>query len=756
MTSTEKNQQFQFLTIRNLLLIVTTLLTTFVVFLSIFRMGTALESRDVAHRAQTLNQLIDDISQFKLSLAEERLLSNTAYGFQGEVPSNFTSQISMNRNVAEAAYDNIIAGLEEIGPFDGKAGNEEKYAAAMRDFDAIKKNFQDSFNAYQSHQDIVDTDLETFGTDADTGKAGDVSKITNALINVAADLRGEIEANYDYGDDRIGTVNRLKHLLWVMSEYANREASLIGDDLAASTAISGIKQSLGQKYGGIGQGAWIQVKTIAMSATATSEIANQIEGIQNVFLDEFELERFDLYDLSIEAEEEGLDVVDYGKTADDWISLARTSVAPVAQMTAHASNLSQKLNEQAVSDANENVLVSSILIVLSLGVGAIAYYVVLRRVVKPVNQLSDVMLVLSNGNLDVDVPYADRSDEMGDMAKSVQVFKENAIERKNLEVQQREREEQERIEKEEAAALKREEEEKRRLADEQREKEAREKSRAAMLDLADKFEASVMDVVESLARSASGMEEAAQALSGTAADTSQKSDLVSNAAQQANSNAQMVASAAEELSSSVREITGQTNQSSSAARDAVGRTENASTDVANLVEAAQKIGDVVKLINDIAEQTNLLALNATIEAARAGDAGKGFAVVASEVKSLANQTAKATQEISEQVDGMQHATNLAVTAMNDIKSIITDIEATSVSIASAVEEQDASTQEIARNVSEVSTGTEEVTSNIYALNQGAATTGASATQVLSAAQQLTQQSDELKDQVGGFLKSIRA
>jgi methyl-accepting chemotaxis protein len=178
--------------------------------------------------------------------------------------------------------------------------------------------------------------------------------------------------------------------------------------------------------------------------------------------------------------------------------------------------------------------------------------------------------------------------------------------------------------------------------------------------------------------------------------------------------------------------------------------------VQELATQSAQIDRVLEVIRTIAEQTNLLALNATIEAARAGDAGKGFAVVASEVKSLANQTAKATQEISEQVEGMQQATNLAVRAMDEIKAIIGEIESTSVSIASAVEEQDASTQEIARNVGEVSTGTEEVTSNIHAVNQGATSTGSAATEVLSAAQLLTQQSDELRSQVENFLATIRA
>ncbi len=755
MTANIGDTGVRILSIRNLLLAVTVLLTVVVIGLNIAQMLRATSARDTAMQAQELNKSIDNIVQLKLALADERLFTYAAYGFQGEVPSFFITRIGQNRGAVEGAYSSIQADLRTLPAFGGDP-DSDRYKVAIRDFNELKAAFTDAYAAYTRQQSATDQDLESFGTESDIARARDAAKTMDTLIDVAAAIRIEIESNYDFGDDRISTVNRLKNQLWVMSEYAAREAAALSDNIAAQSIINSFEKDTGIKYSGISEGAWSQIETFAKSTTATEEIAQQIDAIRSTFIEDFAGSRFEIYDLSLVAEEDEEDMVDYETTAEDWVALAQEATGPVFMMSNYADNLANSLNESAVSSANGSVYTSWTLIIISLAVGGAALWVVMFRVVGPVNALSSTMMVLADGNLEVDIPNADRKDEVGDMAKSVQIFKDNAIERRRLETEQREAEERERERREQEEQRQREEAEERRQREEEQEKQAREERRQAMLDLADKFEASVMALVEGVSNSAEGMEQAASGMSETAADTSQQSEVVANAAQQASSNAQMVASAAEELSSSVREITGQTNQSSAAARDAVARTENAGKDVAELVDAAEKIGEVVKLINEIAEQTNLLALNATIEAARAGDAGKGFAVVASEVKSLANQTAKATQEISEQVNGMQNATSLAVRAMDEIKGIIGDIEATSVSIASAVEEQDASTQEIARNVAEVSTGTEEVTSNIHSVSQGATTTGSAATQVLSAAQLLTQQSDELRGQVEDFLKTIRA
>ncbi|MDX1484058.1 MAG: methyl-accepting chemotaxis protein [Alphaproteobacteria bacterium] len=274
--------------------------------------------------------------------------------------------------------------------------------------------------------------------------------------------------------------------------------------------------------------------------------------------------------------------------------------------------------------------------------------------------------------------------------------------------------------------------------------------------LADDFESNVKSVVDAVSASATEMQSTAESMSATAEETNRQSSAVAAASEQATNNVQTVASAAEELSASVSEIGTQVSQSTKIAENAVDQAQQTNDQIQELAEAAQKIDEVVKLISDIAGQTNLLALNATIEAARAGDAGKGFAVVASEVKSLANQTAKATEEIAAQIAAVQTATTNAVSAIESISKVIAEINEISTTVASAVEEQGAATQEIARNVQEAAAGTKEVSSNITGVTTAAAETGTSATEVLEAAAELSKQSAALAGQVDDFLAQVRA
>jgi methyl-accepting chemotaxis protein len=274
--------------------------------------------------------------------------------------------------------------------------------------------------------------------------------------------------------------------------------------------------------------------------------------------------------------------------------------------------------------------------------------------------------------------------------------------------------------------------------------------------LADAFESSVKGVVQAVAGSASDLSGNAQKMTAVADDASKRATAVAAASEQASTNVQTVASAAEELSGSITEISRQVAQSTKISGQAVEEADKANAQVRTLTETAQKIGDVVKLINAIAGQTNLLALNATIEAARAGEAGKGFAVVASEVKSLANQTAKATGDIAAQVSAIQDATRQAVEAIKSIGGTIGRINEISTAIAAAVEEQNAATNEIARNVQQASAGTTEVSANIVGVTQSAAETGKAASDLLRAAGTLTQQSESLRSAVDGFLRKIRA
>ncbi len=278
----------------------------------------------------------------------------------------------------------------------------------------------------------------------------------------------------------------------------------------------------------------------------------------------------------------------------------------------------------------------------------------------------------------------------------------------------------------------------------------------AQLALVDKLESDVKGVMAMVASAAAEMQSSAESLASTAEETSQQSTAVAAASEEATSNVQTVASATEELSASVQEVGRQVRESNRIADEAVVEAEKTNAQVVGLAESAQKIGDVVNLINDIASQTNLLALNATIEAARAGEAGKGFAVVASEVKNLATQTAKATEEISQQVAEIQGSTTEAVKAIGEIGSTIGKMSEIAKTVASSVEEQISATQEIAENVQQAATGTQEVSANINGVQQAASETGSAATQVFEATRELSKQSELLSGQVDSFLAEIRA
>ncbi len=284
----------------------------------------------------------------------------------------------------------------------------------------------------------------------------------------------------------------------------------------------------------------------------------------------------------------------------------------------------------------------------------------------------------------------------------------------------------------------------------------RQKRQQALEGAINEFDSVMKEVVRTIAGAAKGVQTQSQSMSAAAEETSQQSNAVAAAAEEASANVQTVASASEQLAASISEISRQMSESMKAGQGAVTEASTADTKVRGLAEAAQKIGEVVKLISDIASQTNLLALNATIEAARAGEAGKGFAVVASEVKNLANQTAKATEEIGQLVGAIQGATSETVNAIGSIGKTIGKISEISTTVASAVEQQRGATQEIARNVQEAAKGTQEVSANIGGVSQAAGATGAAAAQLLQTSEELGKQSDVLRDQVQTFLDRARA
>jgi len=357
---------------------------------------------------------------------------------------------------------------------------------------------------------------------------------------------------------------------------------------------------------------------------------------------------------------------------------------------------------------------------------AIFGFVLSRMVATPVVGMTDAMSKLAQHDMSVEIPAAGQTDEIGRMAAAVQVFKDNMIEAD-------------------------------RLATEQRAEQVKKEQRQIAIDGYIKgFDSMVTGALGTMASAATELQTTATSMTATAEETSRQATAVAAASEQASTNVQTVATAAEELSASISEIGRQVGESTRIAGKAVEDAARTNGRVQALADAAQKIGEVVQLINDIASQTNLLALNATIEAARAGEAGKGFAVVASEVKSLASQTAKATEEIASQVTAIQGATGEAVGAIKEIGTTIERVSEIATSIASAVEQQGAATQEIARNVQQAAKGTAEVSSNVVGVTEAATTTGSAATQVLGASGELAKQGETLRAEVNQFLDNIRA
>lgn len=349
-----------------------------------------------------------------------------------------------------------------------------------------------------------------------------------------------------------------------------------------------------------------------------------------------------------------------------------------------------------------------------------------RAVALPIRQMTNAMGQLAKNDLTIEVPAVENKDEIGEMARTVQVFKDNMIKSEELTVAQK------------------------------KEDELKEVRRARMEELVAAFEGDVGDAMQVVDSTVAQMHSSSTTMSSTADQTNERSAAVAAAAEEAATNVQTVATAAKELTSSIGEISRQMAASSARSQDAVGEVASATQQVQSLAEAAQSIGDVITLINDIANQTNLLALNATIEAARAGEAGKGFAVVASEVKNLATQTSKATEEIASQISGIQTATEGSVAAIGSINAVIEEINSIATSVASAVEKQGAATDEIARSVEQAASGTQDVTKNITDVSTAAGETGAAAEQVAAASEQMKAQADRLRQQVETFLADVQA
>ena len=395
-----------------------------------------------------------------------------------------------------------------------------------------------------------------------------------------------------------------------------------------------------------------------------------------------------------------------------------------ASIGEHSAKVTRETQDRIVS----TITTQEIVAVAAVMLGLLIAFLIARGIIGPLSGLTSGMKELAGGNFGVVLPGLERKDEVGDMAQAVETFKVKAEEKARDEAEAQ-------IKQDQVAARQR---------------------KADMIKLADDFEGAVGEIIETVSSASTELEASASTLTSTAVRSQELTTMVAAASEEASTNVQSVASATEELTSSVNEISRQVQESARMASEAVNQARMTNDRVGELSKAAARIGDVVELINTIAGQTNLLALNATIEAARAGEAGRGFAVVASEVKALAEQTSKATGEIGQQISGIQAATQDSVGAIQQISGTIEKLSEISSTIAAAVEQQGAATQEISRNVQQAAQGTMKVSSNISDVQRGASETGSASSQVLSAAQSLSGDSNRLRLEVDKFLATVRA
>jgi methyl-accepting chemotaxis protein/CHASE3 domain sensor protein len=470
---------------------------------------------------------------------------------------------------------------------------------------------------------------------------------------------------------------------------------------AAMKAFAALKSAMGEVGG-------------AAKAGGASKLVGEVKRMAAAYQQGFEAASRNAHDIEILVNGEMKKLAE--EIADDTQSVKQTGVA----------------DEQQIERETEALIGSTRQLVLLLAVGGMVLGIALawlvgRGISVPVRKIGDVLRELANGNKNIEVPYANRGDEVGDNARAAKTFKENLLRIEMIESQQKETEKQNAWQR-----------------------------KSDMKKLADDFEGAVGAVVNAVSSASSQLEASATTLTRTAGRAQEVTASVAAASEEASTNVQSVASATEELTSSVNEISRQVQDSARIAHEAVSQAHKTNERINQLALAANRIGDVVELINTIAGQTNLLALNATIEAARAGESGRGFAVVASEVKALAEQTAKATGEISQQIAGMQAATGESVASIKEIGATIARMSEISSTIAAAVEQQGAATQEISRNVQQAAQGTTQVSSNIVDVQRGAGETGSASAQVLSAAQSLSGEAGRLKAEVGKFLNSVRA
>src|SRR5712671_5432150 len=543
---------------------------------------------------------------------------------------------------------------------------------------------------------------------------------STAVFEMAYQLSLRLTRRVKLEDAFVDQLMEIKQLAWMAREFGG-DASAMMNSALDGQQLPADPMAIYSAYESKIEATWAVLENLAGGLPLPARFAEALERAKReYFAHDYHDARFKTMKALVAGDRSGIDI-------NYWSQGATTKLATFIDVAETALDIAAAhAQSQHASAARSLTAVIALLVIAGLAVAG-TILLISRRVTGPLLTIQEAMRRLAGGDLSAQVSFPGRTDEIGALGHAAQAFKDSMIEAERLRNAQKHAEEQ---------------------ADEAR--------KAELARLGNEFQATVGNIVNAVSSASTELERAARTLDGNAQTTQQLSRSAALASEEASANVQSVATASEQMTGSVNEISRQVQESSRIAIEAVKQAKLTDARITELSTASGRIGDVVKLITAIAGQTNLLALNATIEAARAGDAGRGFAVVAQEVKGLASQTAKATEEISAQISGMQAVTGDSVLEIREIGIIIGRISEIAASIAAAVEEQGATTQEISRNVQQAAKGTSEVASNVGSLSRGANETGTASTQVLGSAQSLSRESQRLKIEVEKFVATVRA
>lgn len=639
--------------------------------------------------------------------AVERGLTNAPLRSTEVAAAERREEIAKARSIADQAFQEALQQIRALQTMKGVQKSVADAEQALQAFDRFRREVD--ANLAKPGSERSPEVVERFATD-----------ITN-LIDVGGNrLRLTLETMTTPPTAALSQLVALRHLAAQMAENAGRERAFFGGIVSARDRLSieGIRYVA--RHRGQVELAWQTILPVSQRSDVSPRIADAIAAVKR--------EYFEVYDEVRNGVFASGEAGQYKITGSDYVARATRAIDSILKL---ADVIGGAADQEAAADAaktTSDLIIGGAVLLAGIFLAALSFWVTFSRILRPLSALKNAMGELAQGNFAIVLPGLSRGDEVGDMARAVEAFKVKAEQRARDEAEEKAK----------------------------RDRVGAEQRRTEMMKLADAFESAIGQIVETVSSASTELEASAATLKSTASRSQDLTTMVAAASGEASTNVQSVASATEELASSVNEISRQVQQSARMANEAVGQARRTNERVEQLSRAAARIGDVIELINTIAGQTNLLALNATIEAARAGEAGRGFAVVASEVKALAEQTAKATGEIGQQISGIQSATQESVVAIGEIGGVIEKLSEISSTIAAAVEEQGAATQEISRNVQQAAQGTMQVSSNVEHVQRGASETGSASSQVLSSAQMLSRDSARLKTEVDKFLATVRA